>query len=350
MKKFIGILVVFCIPVLSFSQVFPFQGEYTITKHQICGIEYEGSFGDVTIQNPKLLEYTDNLHCGTDYVPAADKVDILSIVDGVVEDVYYEPGREKKGIPFYRGSPQYGGQIVIRHENGLLSFYGRLSRVDVKEGDKVLEGQKIGELSKDFKQVGYLEKGYHLHFELIIDPFDKNSAKLGIEGLPMKYYDPREIVKVQSEFTAGVWHEDSFVGYRESFSDNQGGEIKSSFHRGSDVTVPQYLSPAIVSLADGVIHSHYALARQRLMNGETLLGNKVYGGCIMVEHQDGIYTMYAHLSYTAGKEGSEIKKGDYVGTMGNTGLSSGKHLHFQMNYDPEVWFKNNLQEVDKDEE
>ena len=320
-----------------FAQTFPFEGDYSIAVHSLHGIEYDGTFGDITTQNSDLLKHTDSIHQGTDFVPAEDKVDIVAMLDGVVEDVFAEPGRVQNGIT-YSGSPQYGGQIVIRHDNGLLTFYGRLSKVLVKIGDTVTEGQKIGELDKDFKSVGYYESGYHLHFEIIIDPFDENSAKLGIDGLPMKSYDTRNIVGVENIYESGVWSHGSFIGYRDSFSDNQGGQVKSNFHRGSDITVPESMQPSIYAFSDGVIHSHYT-TNKRLMNGEYLYGNKVFGGCIMIEHEGGYYSMYAHLSDTSGPENSEVKKGDYIGIMGNTGLSSGQHLHFQMNYDPVEYFE-----------
>ena len=55
-----------------------------------------------------------------------------------------------------------------------------------------------------------------------------------------------------------------------------------------------------------------------------------YGKTIVVQHQDGYKTLYAHLSsYKRGlRKGRYVQKGQYIGRVGNTGLSTGAHLHF----------------------
>ena len=55
-----------------------------------------------------------------------------------------------------------------------------------------------------------------------------------------------------------------------------------------------------------------------------------YGNVIEVRHENGIKTVYAHLnSFAPGmKAGKYVKKGQYIAKVGNTGLSTGPHLHF----------------------
>jgi murein DD-endopeptidase MepM/ murein hydrolase activator NlpD len=50
---------------------------------------------------------------------------------------------------------------------------------------------------------------------------------------------------------------------------------------------------------------------------------------LILEHADGFTTRYAHLQSVAVKQGSLIQQGDYLGTTGNTGKSTGPHLHFE---------------------
>ncbi|OGG37642.1 hypothetical protein A2110_00700 [Candidatus Jorgensenbacteria bacterium GWA1_54_12] len=53
-----------------------------------------------------------------------------------------------------------------------------------------------------------------------------------------------------------------------------------------------------------------------------------YGKYVIIEHDNNLSTLYAHLSRQAVGEGQEVKTGDLVGYAGNTGYSFGAHLHF----------------------
>lgn len=55
------------------------------------------------------------------------------------------------------------------------------------------------------------------------------------------------------------------------------------------------------------------------------------GGCIEVEHNDGVLAKYLHLSDTKVKAGTRVRPGDVIALSGNTGRSTGPHLHYQLN-------------------
>ena len=55
-----------------------------------------------------------------------------------------------------------------------------------------------------------------------------------------------------------------------------------------------------------------------------------YGKSVFVDHGFGIETRYAHLSKIHVKEGQDLKLGDVIGKIGNTGRSTGKHLHYEI--------------------
>lgn len=62
-------------------------------------------------------------------------------------------------------------------------------------------------------------------------------------------------------------------------------------------------------------------------------GGGGYGNYVIIDHGDGIHTLYGHMAYLLVKEGDTVQQGDAIGKMGNTGNSygaTGLHLHFEV--------------------
>lgn len=99
-----------------------------------------------------------------------------------------------------------------------------------------------------------------------------------------------------------------------------GARLTSSFgkrwgktHKGVDLVSS---NKTIMAADDGVI---------------TFAGQKSgYGNCIIVDHKNGYETLYGHLSKISVKKGQVVEKGSKIGVMGNTGRSTGTHLHFEI--------------------
>ncbi len=102
----------------------------------------------------------------------------------------------------------------------------------------------------------------------------------------------------------------SAFGTRRSYN---GGPF-ASYHAGQDFAVPAGVT--ITAPADGIV----ALA-------EPL---RVRGNAVMLDHGRGVFTGYWHLAEALVQAGQVVKAGDPIGVVGNTGLSTGAHLHWEL--------------------
>ena len=86
-------------------------------------------------------------------------------------------------------------------------------------------------------------------------------------------------------------------------------------HTGIDIGNAGFGAPAIAA-ADGVVSmaSYYG----------------GYGNCVMINHGNGISTLYGHGQKILTEVGKEVKKGDLIMEVGSTGVSTGPHLHFEV--------------------
>lgn len=92
------------------------------------------------------------------------------------------------------------------------------------------------------------------------------------------------------------------------------GLYKSGGHKGIDYGCPS--GTPILAAADGIV------AVKSFENGG-------YGNYIIIRHDDGSGTVYAHLSAPLVNNGVAVKAGQRIGLSGNTGNSTGAHLHFE---------------------
>jgi len=127
------------------------------------------------------------------------------------------------------------------------------------------------------------------------------------------------------EYTPTIWPVRGYVsskfGYRISPFNNL-----QEFHEGIDITAP--FGAQINAAASGVV---------------LFAGPKPgYGFMLIIQHKYGYATAYAHCAKLFVKEGQHIKKGDVIAAVGNTGRSSGPHLHYEIRangilIDPELY-------------
>lgn len=57
-----------------------------------------------------------------------------------------------------------------------------------------------------------------------------------------------------------------------------------------------------------------------------------YGNVVIIDHDGGMTTLYGHMSRIGTRDGAEVGQGTTIGAVGNTGRSTGPHLHFETRY------------------
>ena len=126
------------------------------------------------------------------------------------------------------------------------------------------------------------------------------------------------------------------------FSSNFGYRIhpitgKRHLHAGIDYAAN--VGSKIFATADGIVE----FARSN--------HNKGYGNMLKIQHGFGFVTLYAHMQKLSVKRGQYVRKGDLIGLSGNSGLSTGPHLHYEVRFigralNPKFFVDWNIQNYD----
>lgn len=166
--------------------------------------------------------------------------------------------------------------------------------------------------------VGGVPSGQSVAPSVSLQDMDRNVIKLTerSERLEEFYKDQRVLLAS----TPSIW---PVRGYLSTAFGNRVDPFTGQwdFHSGIDISTP--LGTKVVAPADGIVVS---------------IGQKGgYGNAITLNHGYGIVTQYGHLDHFDVRPGQRVKRGDTIGFVGNTGRSTGPHLHY------EVWVRDQAQ-------
>ena len=136
----------------------------------------------------------------------------------------------------------------------------------------------------------------------IFAAYTETKGGLQVFGTPVDYY--------------WYYYISSYYGYRKN--PNTGAE---ELHRGVDITVPT--GTVVYAAHDGTVtQAAY---------------DSYYGNYVVITDSKGYTTKYAHMDSLTVSAGQSVKKGDTVGKSGNTGSSTGSHLHIECLYNGEYY-------------
>ena len=188
---------------------------------------------------------------------------------------YYEKPAEKKVEIYYKEEEKEKKRVLLfKVEDGKYkkeTLKVSNSKVSLNEKDKKRASKEYAEAMKIYKTVS--QKSY------MSKPF---ISPLGS--------------KITSDFGKARVFNGSF----------------KSYHSGTDFRAA--VGTPLTACNDGVV----VLAKDRFYAG----------GSVIIDHGQGIYSCYYHMSKFDVKEGSEVKQGDTIGLSGDSGRVTGPHLHF----------------------
>jgi len=132
---------------------------------------------------------------------------------------------------------------------------------------------------------------------------------------PLEYTQPLDQISISS-----------FTGIRV----NPMGGSKEKLHEGLDLKGK--IGDSVYSILPGKIVENWLPPGWH--DGKYYYGHSTFGCYIVIDHGNQLYSLYGHLSKTLVHEDQYVPAGEKIGELGNTGPSTGPHLHFEIVIDP----------------
>lgn len=241
----------------------------------------------------------------------------------------------------------FGNVVVIRHNNGLETVYSKNAQNLVKVGDEIKAGQTIaivgGEHGKVYCRFFMMINGSRINPSIILDINSQrlfkqalicekrgNRVHVSVKERKGEQADADAKKKIAGEADKKRVTEEKQNGNRlnlSSFSATEwayplpGGRMISDYggkrrHGGVDLKLKG--KDDIVAAFAGTV------TRSGTFSG--------YGLCIVIQHANGLETLYSHQSKNLVKVGQKVKAGELIGITGRTGRATTEHLHFEVKY------------------
>ena len=148
------------------------------------------------------------------------------------------------------------------------------------------------------------------------------AAMTNIISNPQKSKEERELLhgKVYTSYTPTNYADTVYIMPAQGRYSSQFGAFRgytkdyARYHQGFDIANTN--GSPIVAANNGVVR----VSRELF----------VRGNCVVIDHGEGVYSSYFHMSKLIAEEGQYVKKGDIIGLIGSTGMATGPHCHWEM--------------------
>lgn len=238
----------------------------------------------------------------------SDEVVELTAIQEALERDYEALARKQGELVSFRRELS-GQKTVLDQNRSAQSKVLGATKTKEAEYQRLLEEKRAARLQLE----GEI-KDFEAQIEYTLDPSKIPSAGSGVLKFPL---DPSFMARCadrQPTFK-NLYCLTQYFG-NTAFA--RSGAYNGSGHNGIDFGAPE--GTKVVSSLSGIV--------QAVGNTDTIRGCYSYGKWVLVRHANGLSTLYAHLSHIAVEEGEAVATGGFVGYSGNTGYSTGPHLHF----------------------
>ena len=220
----------------------------------------------------------------------------------LIQKLNEEQGKQKsKKI---EGSNLINRQFIVKDQKD----YKNQVLTQTKNQEKIYEEQ-ITELDEKQEEISRIMEEFEDQLRAAFDPSLLPLKRPGVIGFPVEeplitqYYGPTKFAQ---------------------------RAYLTKTHTGVDFRAP--LSTPILAAFDGRVVAEDNNDKSRWRRYQ-------YGKYIVIEHENNLSTLYAHLSRVVVKEGDILQRGDLIGYSGNTGYSTAAHLHFGLYWAPSIQYK-----------
>ena len=183
--------------------------------------------------------------------------------------------------------------------------------------DKRYKGQILG-IGGSIKDETRIKSQADNDQRIVIAKIDQNVEQLSKDALEQKnsFNELFKFLKKQKSIlaaTPSIWPVQGWVTSEFGFrSSPMGGDRE--FHKGIDIATR--MGVQVVAPADGLVCE--------------IAYDRDVGHMVKINHGYGMTSWYGHLLRTAVKQGNMVKRGDLIGYVGNSGRSTGSHLHYSV--------------------
>ena len=161
-------------------------------------------------------------------------------------------------------------------------------------------------------------------FDYKFNPDDSDIEKYLKINNDLRKMDDETIFKLaENPAREGYW-EGSWVTLKNAATKARYADHRTYYYNGKKIDEQYHLGVDLASLANSPVEAGNS--------GKIIFAGKngIYGLMVVIDHGQGIASLYGHLSGMEVAVGDMIKKGDIIGYTGQTGLAGGDHLHFSM--------------------
>ncbi|MCR5655985.1 MAG: peptidoglycan DD-metalloendopeptidase family protein [Butyrivibrio sp.] len=269
-----------------------------------------------------------------------------------VQNKQYEDMKKRIRFMYEKGDMLYfdllAGSGNFAEMLNKASYIEALSAYDRKKLDEYIYNTQLTQMTKDALEE---EKKTLDEAKINVEKEEGNLQSLiteknaEISSISANIKNKEQAIK---EYEEQIAAENATIAALEKAVEAEKAELAAQNARKYDGGMFQFPCPSYTRVSDDYgMRVHPTLGIEKMHNGIDLAAssgsailaaydgkvvaaayNSTMGNYIMIDHGSGLYTIYMHASALSVSTGTEVTKGQRIGSVGSTGRSTGPHLHF----------------------